>query len=106
MDKDEKSMNMIKLCIYFHTSGGGIKLEPKVAFESGIVVMPTNHKHGIRASEVGRIPFGQSQLTLNEAIIECLKKNKIKFLPENKKAEYKKIQQMNFGEGFFEDLKL
>jgi hypothetical protein len=105
MDKDPKSMNMIKLCIYFHTSGGGIALTPKVAFKSGMVIMPTNHKHGIRASTVGRIPFGQSQLTLNEAIVECLKQNGVKFLPEEKKTEYKKFQQMN-SEGFYEDLKL
>jgi len=102
MLKDEKSANDIKLCVYFHTSGGGIKLEPKVAFKAGWVAMPTNHKHGIRASDVKPIYFGKTQGSLLEAIIKCLKENKIKLIEFGKEGEYKKYQKLKWQEGFYD----
>lgn len=107
MNKNNKSINTIKLCIYFHTSGGGIVLESKVAFKDGWVSMPTNHKHGIRASDVEPIYFGKSQLSLNDAIIKCLKENKIKFVDYGKETEYRKFQETKLNEDFYDkDLKL
>ncbi len=107
MEKDNKSANTIKLCVYFHTSGAGIELEPKVAFNEGWVSMPTNHKHGIRASDVKPIYFGTTQGPLSEAIKKCLKENKINFIEHGKEAEYRKFQKAKKGGEFYDkDLKL
>ena len=103
MTKDEKSANTIKVSVYFHTSGYGIKLHPKVAFKEGWVSMPTNHKHGIRASDVKPIYFGKAQGPLNEAIKKCLKANKIKFIEQGKETEYKKYQQMQEKKDFYDE---
>jgi hypothetical protein len=105
MKKDNKSAKTIKLSVYFHTSGSGIKLEQKVAMKTGWVSMPTNHKHGIRASDVEPIYFGGSQGTLENAIKKCLKENKIKFI-ENESG-YRKYQEIKEKEDFYDkELKL
>lgn len=107
MDKDNKSANTIKLSVYFHTSGSGIKLEPKIAMKTGWVAMPTNHKHGIRASDVKPIYFGGSQGGLDEAIKKCLKDNKIRFIELGKEGEYRKFQETKSKEEFYDkELKL
>lgn len=85
MDKENEGSKTIKLCVYFHTSGAGATLEPRVAFKAGWVSMPTNHRHGIKASNVKPIYFGRSQIPLNEAIIKCLKENGIRFVEDGKK---------------------
>lgn len=108
MNKDKKSTNTIKLCVYFHTSGSGIKLEPKVAFEEGWVSMPTNHTHGIRASAVKPIYFdGRVQGDLLSAIKKCLKENGVRFIKYEKQTEYRKYQETKSREDFYDpDMKL
>lgn len=104
MNSDKKSANTIKLCIYFHTSGNGITLEPKVAEEEGWVSMPTNHRHGIRASAVGPVYFdGRSQGDLMKAIRECLKANGIKFIKPDKLTEYRKYQEAKNRRDLFDE---
>lgn len=102
MESKDKNMNTIKLCIYFHTTTGGIKLEPKVALKAGWVTMPTNHRHGIRRSDVKPIYFGQSQSSLNDAIKKCLKENKIKFIEHGKETDYRKFQEAKTNEEFYD----
>jgi len=103
MVKSEKSMNTIKLCVYFHTSGSGFELQPKVAFKEGWVSMPTNHTHGIRASDVKPIYFGSTQGPLIDAITKCLKENKIKLINSEKQKEYKQYLKMKKEEENFYD---
>ena len=103
MTKDKEGINSIKLSIYFHTSDGGVRLPPKTAFKGGVVIMPTNHKHGIRASEAGRSFFGDSQGSLLNAIQDCLKKNSIKLVEQGKAGEYKKFLKMKEEGKFFDE---
>jgi len=103
MAKNKKEINSIKLCIYFHTGDGGLHLPPKTAFKGGAVIMPTNHKHGIRASEAGRSFFGDSQGSLIDAIQDCLRKNGIKLVDQGKIGEYKKFLKMKEEGKFFDE---
>jgi hypothetical protein len=102
MSKDKKSMNTIKLCVYFHTSQSGIKLEPKVAFKAGWISMPTNHTHGIRTSDVGQEYFGMTQGTVSDAMARCLKKSGIKFIEYGKEGDYRKFQEAKTKEDFYD----
>lgn len=108
MEGNKKSLKSIKLCIYFHTSDHGIKFEPKVALNRGTVVMPTNHKHGIRASDAGEIHFdNRTQGTLTEAIRKCLQANGIRFIDDSKRAEYRKYQKAKeTGEFYTKEIKI
>ncbi|MDP2666432.1 MAG: hypothetical protein Q8P05_02950 [Candidatus Diapherotrites archaeon] len=102
---EKEGNNTIKLSVYFHTSGAGVELRPKTAFKSGWVQMPTNHKHGIRASDVKPIYFGSgfSQGNLLDAIKACLKANKINFIDSGKVKDYKKFLEMQKKEEFFDN---
>lgn len=108
MDKKDKSTKMIKLNIYFHTHlTRGLKFKAKVAFNAGSVYMPTNHKHGIRGSDVKEIYFGNSQLSLSEAIKKCLNENEITFVSPEKENEYIRLQKIKTKTNFYEtDVKL
>jgi len=101
MSKNNKGTNMIKLCIYFHTKQGDFQLPPKMAFPRGKISMPTNHKHGIRASDVNDVYFSKSQNNLMGAIKECLKKQRVKIIQEDKIKDFKKFLQMQQNEEFF-----
>lgn len=107
METKDKDLKTIKLCVYFHTSDNGIKLEPKVALKAGWVSMPTNPRHGIRRSDVKAVYFGKSQGGLYDAIIKCLKNNKIKFVEHGKEIEYRKFQEAKSTENFYDkDIKI
>lgn len=99
----EKGINSIKMTIYFHTSDGKIRLPQKIAFKAGMVTMPTNHKQGIRASEVGNYYFGSSQGTVMEAIKRCLEKSGIKLVERDKAGDYKKFLKMQEEGKFFDN---
>lgn len=98
-----KEMNSIKLCIYFHTGDGKLRLPQKTAFKAGVVTMPTNHKQGIRASEVGNFYFGDSQGSVTDAIKKCLKEAGIKIVDKEKVGEYKKFLKMQQEGKFFDE---
>jgi hypothetical protein len=107
MERKSKSAKTIKVSVYFHTSEGEGRFEPRVAFKKGWVEMPTNHKHGIRAGRVKPIYFSKTQYSLSEAIAECLKQNGVKIIAPEEEAEYLKFQRVKANEGFYEkDLKL
>lgn len=103
MSNKQEGINSIKVCIYFHTKAGDTRLPSKTALKEGTVIMPTNHKHGIRASEVGRVFFGQSQGTLIDAIKDCLRRNNIKLVDREKASEYKKFLKMKEEGKFFDE---
>lgn len=100
MVKDTEGTKMIKLCIYFHTKQGDFQLPQKMAFERGGVTMPTNHKHGIRASDSIPIYFGKGQNTLMEAIKKCLKAYGVKLVREDKVNEFKQFLKTKGEEEF------
>jgi len=102
MTNSKKETNMVKLCVYFHTKQGDFQLPPKVAFERGAVAMPTNPKHGIRASDSKIVYFGRSQQKLMGAIKECLKNHGIKLVKEEKTSDFKNFIQMQDNEEFFD----
>ena len=95
---------MIKLCIYFHsTKSENTPLIPKTAFKRGVVTMPTNHIHGIRASDAENVYFGASQGNLMTAIKTCLKNNGINFLKASKETEFKKFVKLKEEQPFFDE---
>lgn len=94
LPKNEEGTKMIKVCIYFHTTLNGLTLPPKTVFPRGKVIMPTNPKHGIRASTANDIYFGKSQHSLINAINECLDKQGIKIVNEDKIGDLKKFLEM------------
>jgi len=106
MKNKTKGENMIKVSIYFHTtSSEGITLPLKTAFKAGMVVMPVNHKHGIKSGI--REPFSNHQQSLIEAIKGCLKKSEVKLVDVSKEKEYKNLLKMQNTENFFdEEMKL
>ena len=92
---------MIKLCIYFHTKQGELELPPKMAFERGVVSMPTNHKHGIRASDSERVYFSKTQNSLMEAVKKCLGNHGVKLVKDEKIKDFKKFLEMKKNQDFF-----
>ena len=75
MEKKIEGTNMIEVRVYFHTTIGKRKLEPKTATKDGVVYMPANKKHGIKSSTP--VGFGGAQGAIDIAIKKCLKENKI-----------------------------
>ena len=82
--KDKEGINSIKVVVYFLTNEGGIQLPDKQAFPKGKVVMPTNHRHGIRVDRKTEVYFGGgNQPTLYEAIKKCLNNYGVLFRSNN-----------------------
>jgi len=102
MKENKNGINSIKLTIYFHTGDGKIRLPQKTAFKAGVVTMPTNHTHGIRASDIGNHYFGDSQGSVMDAIKSCLKKANINLLERDRAGDYKKFIKMKEEGKFFD----
>jgi hypothetical protein len=103
MKKDKEGINSIKLVVYFHTGDGKLHLPQKTAFKAGVVTMPTNHKQGIRASEIGNHYFGDSQGSVMSAIKSCLKKAEVNLIEKDKVTEYKRFLKMKDEGKFFDE---
>ena len=103
MTEDIKGTNTIRMIIYFETGGKELKFIPKVAFKKGTVYMPTNHRHGIRASKDKRSFFGKSQNNLLGAIKECLAKNDIKLIDISKEKEAIKYMKLHQNQNFLDE---
>ena len=85
MTKSEEGIKSIKVSIYFHTYNASIgSLEPKMAFKEGAAVLPTNHRHGIRAGQLKRHFFGPSQGTMTDAVEKALKEAEVTIIEPTK----------------------
>jgi biopolymer transport protein ExbD len=92
-ENGKEGINSIKMSIYFFTKEGGVQLPDKQAYPKGKVIMPTNHRHGIRVDKNKEVYFGggSGQPNLYEAIKKCLKNYGVVIIPKEKSTEYKRL---------------
>jgi hypothetical protein len=92
-EEQKEGINSLKMSIYFFTKENGVQLPDKQAYPKGKVIMPTNHRHGIRADKSKEVYFGGGcgQPNLFDAIKKCLKNYSVTIIPKDKSNEYKKL---------------
>ena len=82
-----KNGKMIELRVRFWTNdiGEGNQVKPKFAWDSGIVAVPMNERHGIKAQEP--VMF-KSMATIPAAIEEALINAGVTLLNDNRSSKY------------------
>ena len=91
-NKEIEGINCIKVSLYFYpTYDKNKRLQQKIVLEEGKVVLPTNHKHGIRAKDSKGSYFGKTQGSWRDAVKEELKNNNVELVKSDKITAYKKF---------------